>query len=200
MIKLLAFLPLDGSAIIERESILFFICPPFEKQNLLRIEKKVLDKAILRHDFCVADKCFKTWDALISFLDAKVHEARLQQGQNLSEMNLGREIIDCAPPEILNRYLDKIEHELVPFHQFEQAEAVIYTMLESDNPPKMIRSRAVKLSKRITLQRKMCFDKRSELIRNDSRFESLQRSGNMHEAEELTHAIQERQSIWQFAT
>ena len=110
MIKLFAFLPLDGSAIIERESILFFICPPFEKQNLLRIEKKVLDKAILRHDFCVADKCFKTWDALISFLDAKVHEARLQQGQNLSEMNLGREIIDCAPPEILNRYLDKIEH------------------------------------------------------------------------------------------
>lgn len=192
MIKLLAFLPLDGSAIIERESAIFFICPPYEKQKLQRIERKVLDKAILRHDFCVADKCFETWDALISFLDAKVHEARLQQGQNLSEMNLGCEIIDCAPPEILDSYLDKIEHELIPFQQFEHAEAVIYAMLESDNPSKIIRSRAINLSKLINHQRTKRFDKRSELLYDDSIFESLQRSGKVRNAEELTQSILER--------
>lgn len=142
MIKLLAFLPLDGSAIIERESALFFICPPYKKQNLKSIEKKVLDKAILRHDFCAADQFFETWEALISFLDNKVSEVRLQQGQNLAEINLGREIIDCAPPEILDRYLDKIEHELIPLQRFEHADAVIKAMLESDSPSKKIRRRA----------------------------------------------------------
>lgn len=199
MIKLLAFLPLDGSAIIEREDVLFFVYPPFEKQNLQPIERKVLDKAILRYDFCAANECFETWDLLISFLDAKVHEARLQQGQNLSEINLGREIIDCAPPEILNRYLDKVEHELIPFLQLEQAEAVIYTMLESGNPSKPIRSRAIELSKCITHQRKKCFDKRSELLHDDSIFESLQKSGEMGYAKKLTHTIQQRKSIWRFA-
>lgn len=199
MIKLLAFLPFDGSAIIKLKGSLFFVFPPYEKQNLQPVERRVLDKAILRFDFCAADECFETWDSLISFLDAKVHEARLQQGQNLSEISLGREIIDCAPPEILNRYLDKVEHELIPFLQLEQAEAVIYTMLESDNLSKTIRNRAIELSKRITHQRKMCFDKRSELLHDDSIFESLQNRGEMQNAKKLTNDIQQRKSIWKFA-
>lgn len=200
-IDLLAFLPLDGSAFIKNKGSLLFVVAPYEKRNAQQVNKETLDKAVLKFDFHVAKERFKSWESLVQFLNTKVKEARKEQGQDISEMDLRHEIINSAPIEILNRFLDKVENELLPSLQFEHAETVILAMLDSANPAciEVICRRAGTLLRRIKEQQQAYLAERSMMVRDDSVFENLQRSGKMAEAQGLADAIRKRRSVWTFA-
>ncbi len=199
-IELVALFAWDGSAFVKRNDALLFIAPPYEKRNIKSADEKALDRAVLKFGFAHQDKRFDSWDSLIEFLHLAVQTARRERGQVISETALRGQIMDVAPVEVLNRFLDKVQQELLPLRLFDQAESVVWAMLDSENATRSddVRKRAISLLRQIHAEKRMTLAQRLGLDEDDSPFKSLQRTGMMQEARALANSIAARKSIWLF--
>lgn len=150
VVKLLAYNPLDGNAVIKQGDDEILLIGPCDITH--RLKEGEVEKYLSRYGFYASDRYFSNMESLVSFLGDEVNNTRIAHGLNISKEALWSNIIDCAPKEVLCRYLDRVEQELIPSGQFDFATNVIYTILESANTEKQIRSRAVSLLRLITQQ------------------------------------------------
>lgn len=192
-------LDLDGSAFVEVDGSKFFIRPPYKSQHRVKIDQSDVEKAILNFGFSAADFQFFSWSALINHLNELVKVAREKLGEDIQNVDIGLQVIDAAPPQVVSRYLDKIEAELLPAQQLDQAQSTLFMMLKSDNvmKHKELRNRVGSLIETVTARMKTSKSWRSQL--EDSCFDSLQRSGQMEKARSITKKIYFERSIWSFA-
>ncbi|MBF0475663.1 MAG: hypothetical protein HQK59_07465 [Deltaproteobacteria bacterium] len=201
-IVLLAYFDLDGSAIVKIDSELLLARPPFEKRHIIKVDETTLGMAILRFGFFSTEKLFPDWEALIEFLQAQVAEAHKASGLDLSKVDVSQDIIDLAPPEILDRYLDRIERELIPTRRFDHAEAVLMAMIKSDNPdliPKPRLSRVTQLIQALSEARKSDPVKALQSMADESRFPNLTKHGGLAKARKIEIGIKNRKSIFDHA-
>ncbi|MBF0531312.1 MAG: hypothetical protein HQK55_18990 [Deltaproteobacteria bacterium] len=196
--KLLAYFDLDGSAIVKIDSDLLLARPPFEKRHIIKINETMLDKAVLRFGFFSTEKMFSDWETLIQFLNAQVAEAHKARGVDLSKVDVSQDIIDLAPPEILDQYLDRIESELIPARRFDHAESVLMAMIKSNNPDlssKPRRLRVTHLMQALSEARKSDPVKALQSMANESRFPNLTKHGGLLRARDIGKRIRKQQSI-----
>jgi len=198
-ITLLAYSEFDGSAIIKLDGRLELVRPPFKSGNIASLDEKDLRYAILHLGFLSSALEYDSWVALIEFLNDKVREAGKIRGDDLSDVDVLRTLIDVAPHEALERYLDRVRDEFIPSRKLDHAESVLLTMIESD---------AVRESKTLTqkitqLLRSVMEARHASLVRKyrheDSLFESLQRKGRLDEAHAMGDRIRRTQSVFAFA-
>ncbi|MBF0509858.1 MAG: hypothetical protein HQK57_13155 [Deltaproteobacteria bacterium] len=197
-IELLAYFDLDGSAIVKIDFELLLVRPPFEKRHTIKINETMLDKAVLRFGFFSTEKMFPDWETLIQFLNAQVAEAHKARGVDLSKVDVSQDIIDLAPPEILDRYLDRIERELIPARRFDHAESVLMAMIKSDNPDlssKPRRLRVTQLIQALSEARKSDPVKALQSMADESRFPNLTKHGGLAKARKIEIGIREQQSM-----
>ncbi len=132
-IRLVAVMELDGSAFVESEGHLYFVQPPYKSKQRIRATQTDVERAVLHLGFRVADEQFQSWASLIKHLNTLTHDARLKSGQDLHEMDLAVRVMDSAPPEVITKFLDRIEQELLPNMDLESAQNILIAMLKSDN-------------------------------------------------------------------
>lgn len=155
-IELVAISELDGSAFCRVEKQIYSLEPPYNSQNRVKVDENGLGKAILHYGFSSTHKEFSDWESLIDYLNSAVKETRKAKSLHISNIDLNKDIIDLAPVEILERYLTRIEQKLIPNRQFDHAENILLTMINSGNVRKHndILKKAVALLGKVIEKRK----------------------------------------------
>ena len=131
MLKLLAIAAGDGWAFAGDNGTVFLVKPPYQKDGLVKVTSDALAAAVERYGFSKMDKDFDGWRSLIDFLKDELIRSRRELGQKI-EIEKIRDLINFAPPEILQKYLDRIESELLPGGEFRAASAVLERLLRLD--------------------------------------------------------------------
>ena len=198
MLRLEALSPAEGIGIIRVDHTLRLIRPPYLSQDTPVLAENALEDAILRHGFSASTEQFGSWEDVITFLNQQAVDVRRSMGQTIPESINGKDILDVAPLDRLNSFLDRIEQEIIPQRLFDQADEFLLSLLASSASTRHPEtgSRAVRLLQRNTNARKQSEARVSELANRDIRFPSLERHGELEESVRLAELIRERGCIF----
>lgn len=133
MLQLLAIAPEDGVAVVRHGDRLLLVRPPYSQWALSQIEEADLERALHLQGFRADDRLLADWDSLIAHLREEIVAAHEAKGEGEPESEEIRELIHFAPPYILSSYLDRIERELLPDHEWAPAFDLLTYMLGVEN-------------------------------------------------------------------
>ncbi len=116
MLDILAVLPDEGWAFVRDGVQTLLIRPPYTRAGRRSVDADEVGRAVAIHGFSVpqGDCQFPGWSSLVAHLNAQVEQSRAQQGQRLEAVGLGERLLPHAPAPILERFLDRVEGELLP--------------------------------------------------------------------------------------
>lgn len=116
MLEILALIPEEGWALVRDGNRTLLIRPPYTLAGRRTVDADEVGRAISAHGFSVptAQSQFAGWSSLVTYLNAQVEQSRAQQGQALEAVGLGERLLPHAPAPVLQRFLDRIERELLP--------------------------------------------------------------------------------------
>lgn len=198
-----AMSPAEGIGIIRCGQSLRFVRPPYTLAGSHVLAEDSLQDAILKHGFSSSDKQFQTWEEVIAFLNEAAAAFRRALGKEIPEEIPGQDIIDIAPPEVLNAFLDRIEKDLIPQRLFDHAEGLLLALLKSKawtRQPEIV-NRAAELLQRNGESRKKAAEGLSELVSRDIRFQGLEnKPGELERSNKMGEQIRERGSIFALAS
>ena len=130
MIELLALAPEDGWAYVRTEKGIRLLRPPYINGTSSFVEEHTVEKAVCTHGFTAMTEHFADWGRLIDFLNQRVVESRQAHGQTIPEPGaMGQDMLKMAPPDVLITFLDRVERELLPQHQWSHAESLLLAMI-----------------------------------------------------------------------
>lgn len=121
MLKLLAVARADGWAFVERDHEVLLVRPPYRQANLAEASMASVEEAVTHHGFAWAEEQFGSWDALVGHLREQIAAAHEERGLSIPEPGVGAEVIQHLPGDVLGRYLDRIEQELLPNGEYDAA-------------------------------------------------------------------------------
>jgi hypothetical protein len=96
------------------------------------VSESTLEKAIQAHGFAITSESFNDWGALIAFLQQRLVETRKAQGQTMPSSDAIRTLVQYAPENVLQSYLDRIQTELIPNREWKAALDLLTTLLRLD--------------------------------------------------------------------
>jgi hypothetical protein len=175
MIHVLATLPLDGCALVENEGRTFLVRPPYDATTRIEIQRDSIEKAITAHGFQASNEQFNTWSELIKYLKGLLTStARPEDREALDDVAI--RLLHRAPESVLARYLERIEHELVPAKELEAATRMLTVLigLEPVKASPLLMDRALRLTgvcaqmteKYVRKYRELATPSATELARN----------------------------------
>jgi hypothetical protein len=197
-LRLEALSPTDGIGIIRSGRTLRLVRPPYSLAESPVLAEDSLQDAILKHGFFASQQEFGDWHSAIDFLKHQVVKVRRALGHEIPESIPESDILDAAPIEVLNGFLDRVQHELIPQRLFGHAENFLLALLTSTvltRPPEM-RSRATKLLRSNKEARNQAESAVSELATRDIRFRSLEKHGELEQSARLAEQIRQRGCIF----
>ena len=197
-LKVEALSPMEGVAIIRIGGTLRLIRPPYKLRDCPELPDGSAQDAILKHGFLVSEQQFASWDQAIDYLNHHADESRRAVGNLIPDSIAGRDILELAPQEVLDDFLNRVERELIPQRLFDHAENFLLTLLESDvlaRHPELGR-RAARLLRRNKEKLEQANAAVSELANRDLRFPCLERHGALDDAARMANAISERGSVF----
>ncbi len=197
-LKLEAVSLMEGIGIIRSGQTLRLVRPPYMLSDAPALAEESLQDALLRHGFNASREQFNNWDDAIAFLNQQAVTVRRSLGKEIPDAIPAKDILDVAPPEVVSRFLDRVEREIIPQCLFDHAEDLLLAVLTnrtcSCQPG--VGARAAGLLQRNKEARKKAEVRISELANRDIRFPSLeQRPGDLAWSVRLTELIRERGSI-----
>ncbi len=196
-----AFSPADGMAIVQTGQRLRLIRPPYRQSNAIELPKSAIQDAVLNHEFHVSSRQFDSWETVIVFLNQQVVEYRQSQGHPVAGNLNNVEMLDVAPLEVLQSFLDKVESQLIPQGQFEHAENFLLALLECNaaetNPHLVVR--AGKLLNRIRQTEARKNDSAKILESQYSPFKFLTQKNKTEMANKKADYIKQHHSFFDFA-
>lgn len=201
-LRLEALSPPDGIGIIRAGQTLRLVRPPYSLAESPVLAEDSLQDAILKHGFFASQREFEDWHGAIDFLKRQVVESRRVVGREIPESISNNDILDVAPVEVLNDFLDRVERELIPQRLFDHAENFVLAVLASTactHYPDVF-SRAVKLLQCNKEARNQAETAVSELATRDIRFPSLERHGELAWSTRLAEQIKQRGCIISLAS
>ena len=131
MLKLEALSPAEGIGIVRFGEGLRLVRPPYTHADSPLLREESLLDAILRYGYFASHEEFSNWAALVDFLNQKAVESRRALGKEIPDSIAAREILEMAPVDVLNRFLNRVENELIPHRSFDHAEAFLLALLTS---------------------------------------------------------------------
>jgi hypothetical protein len=128
MLRMLAVAPEDGWAFVEDVSAdqRWLIRPPYTSRSRFAVDAAVVAKAVSDHGFRATDEEFASWRELIAFLEGRILST---VDPALSDSERLQRLLPHATPEVLRRYLDRIESELLPQRQWDVALRLLTELL-----------------------------------------------------------------------
>jgi len=116
MLEILALIPEEGWALVRDGNRTLLIRPPYTLAGRRTVDSDEVGRAITAQGFSVpsGQSRFAGWSSLVAHLNAQVEQSRAQQGQALEAEGLGERLLPHAPAPVLQRFLDRIERELLP--------------------------------------------------------------------------------------
>jgi len=133
MIQLLALAPEDGWAFVRSADRILLLRPPFGKRRHPAVEESVVARAVAAEGFVAEDRVFPDWPALFAFLEECFLVGRPALPTALAPESVER-ILRHAPRSVLEKLLDRIEHELLPDRQWDAASELLARFLTVDSP------------------------------------------------------------------
>lgn len=137
-LEMLAIASEDGWAFVKQGDKLMLLRPPYRQENRSFVSEATLEKAVNHHGFTVERGQFDDWKGLIHFLQNRLVEARKALDYPSLGDRAGQELLRRAPKEMITRFLDRIESELLPARQWEIAFRILTVLLKAlsviDNP------------------------------------------------------------------
>jgi hypothetical protein len=131
MVEILALAPEDGWAYVREGERIRLIRPPYTRSRSFVVSEQSVAIAIAKHGFMPADdleRCYPDWPALIQFLGGRMLEALQAKRLEIAE-DTGERMLEFATIETLNRYLARIDAELIPNSRWDHAESLLLNML-----------------------------------------------------------------------
>lgn len=129
MISLIAADFANGWAFVQREGEILLIHPPYHRTSLSIVSNEILQKAVATYGFTATDECFECWDAVIDYLKGKLVDYHKALGYGEPDSDTIAEMLQYAPPEILEEYLGRITAEMFPNREFKPAIQLLKRMI-----------------------------------------------------------------------
>ena len=129
-IKIIAISPNDGWAFITIKDKIFLLRPPYITSNQIGVSEKDVENAIYIHGF---ENCNITHDnikSVIRFLKEQYIESKKKQNISLPTSEQLRELLKYATDDILFKYLERIERELILQGKFYEAKSIALELME----------------------------------------------------------------------
>lgn len=132
MWTLVAYSPADGWSVVRSRGRFSILRPPYLSRHLSNVTEDAVQRLLTEPDFVLVKggKDFDNLAQLVTFLNAQILEWRQKSGTGLQEAGFGKELLARAPREILERFLQKVESELISSNRLDAAESAIVTFLE----------------------------------------------------------------------
>jgi len=131
MIELLAVAPEDGWAYVKEDAEVRLIRPPFTRSLSSIVSEQWVENAVSKHGFVRPgehERSFDDWPTLLQFLGKQMRSALTARDVEIAE-NAAERLLEFATPETLNRYLARIDAELIPNGRWDHAESLLLNML-----------------------------------------------------------------------
>jgi hypothetical protein len=191
--KLEAISPMEGIGILRNDSKLRLVRPPYRLSDCPTLPENALEDAILRHGFFASQQEFPSWEKAIVFLREKVRESR-----TIPETIPNEDIINAAPLEVLQVFLERVETELIPKGAFDHAESFLLALLTNSVTTEHahIKNRAASLLKQNNEARKQIQSAASEIAAHDLRFPSIKERDQIETSAHIAERIKEQHSIF----
>lgn len=127
-----AYSPPEGIALVrDAQQSLRLVRPPYLNRQSPILAETAVREAVEKHDFFACGQTFADWQAVIDFLNGEVATARAQAGLALPEETPAQALLELAPPEIIEGFLQRVAAELIPQRQFEHAENFLIALLQA---------------------------------------------------------------------
>lgn len=134
--ELHALSPIDGWAFVKEGERLWHLRPPYLRLNLRLAVEAELDSAVELHWYTRIEPphVFSEWADLIAFLHDQVSETRAVSEDDGGEppLGAGERALRVATPEILERFLNRIEHELLAYDQLPHAWRLLMAVMDTE--------------------------------------------------------------------
>jgi hypothetical protein len=150
--------------------------------------------AISKAGYFAASEEFVSFEQLIAFWDETTTKSRAEGKLDLPESISAESVLKLAPVSVLNAFLDRVEHELIPARSFGHAEGILFAVLEHDEASRdaALRNRTVDLLRRINSARLAESAVFRRIDFDDIRFESLVRHNQVEKCARRAALIQEQ--------
>jgi hypothetical protein len=122
----------DGWAIIRENETLFLLRPPYTVSSKIQCTEKELEEAVLNHGFRSVDYSFSKYSQLIQFIKNEYIKANKDSGKTVPTMEELKELLGYASEDVLIKFLDRAETELIPGGKIEAAESLVLDLMKLD--------------------------------------------------------------------
>lgn len=132
-LELVAIASEDGWAFVKQDDAFLLVRPPYEQSNLSPASERMVEKAINHHGFVAECRHFDSWKELLNFLETRLIEARKALGYPSLGARASEELLRRAPREIVERYLNRIEVELLPRREWTLAFDLLTVLIDASS-------------------------------------------------------------------
>jgi hypothetical protein len=130
MLRLLAFAADDGWAFVREGQSVLLIRPPYRQANMCRVPEQSVETGVVEHGFSACDSDFEDWRGVIGFLNQQLRQSRESRGEQIVRQGLGEQMLQYASCDVLDKFLGRIETELLPAGSWEPAKRLLIDMLK----------------------------------------------------------------------
>lgn len=129
MLKLRAVAYEDGYAVYQEGDRIYLIRPPYISRNKIPATETAVERAITIYGYAASEREFDSLSALITHLDAERIKHRKAAGEpDLSEEEVSQ-FIQKAPLNVIQDFLQRIDKELIPAHEWNAASRLLADIL-----------------------------------------------------------------------
>lgn len=198
MFELLAAAFEDGWAFVKCEREILLVRPPYHRsQGISKVPESTIEKAVHAYGFTVTKKSFPDWPSLIAFLRERLVETRRAHGRATPQTETILELVDYAPRDILENYLDRIESELLPNREWDAVFTLLTKLIsvEAIKNDSLLFDRTVNLLKKCQKLKKQTETEKRLLINEND--ELTQQFPNAVKRYPIDALIQITTQVWQ---
>jgi hypothetical protein len=128
-IKMISIAQQDGCAFVIKDECLYLLRYPYQSCDLIEASKDDLVNAVHRYGFIECDEEFNNLSETVNFLKIKYAEYIEKERASLPGKEHLKSLFHYATDEILSKYLDRVENELIPQRKLDAAESIALELL-----------------------------------------------------------------------
>jgi hypothetical protein len=200
MLTLLAVACEDGWAFVRTDESILLVRPPYSRSNCRSVGEHAVEEGVTRHGFSACERDFADWRELIRFLNDEVRKTRDARGEQIVREGLGAQMMQFASDDVLDRFLGRVETELLPSGSWEPAERLLIDMLKlpqvRQNPSLL--ARVSDLLSRTVKARKDTEARRQDIFEDDdilAQCPALGQNYDAHELAEYNRRVRKKASV-----
>lgn len=129
MLEVLALDRADGWAFVREGRHILLLRPPYHLHDARYVTERTVELAIAHHDYAACNKVLDTLDEVRAFVRGEVAAQRRAEGRALPPPGVGRALLKNASITVIERFLERIEIELIPQGQTSMAEEILLAMV-----------------------------------------------------------------------